>query len=62
MSPELTVRGAHVTLVSYWQRTIDIMTTQGRFRLATIANASDVFPEPELPATPIIEASPQGGL
>jgi len=37
------------------------MTTHGRFSEATIANAKDVFPEPELPATPIILAFPQGG-
>ena len=58
----MTVRGEHVTLVRCWWPTIDMITTQGRFRLATIANASDVFPEPELPATPMILASPHGGL
>jgi hypothetical protein len=37
------------------------MTTHGKFREATIAIASDVFPEPELPATPIMLAFPHGG-
>jgi hypothetical protein len=37
------------------------MTTHGKFSEATIAIASDVFPEPELPATPIILALPHGG-
>ena len=40
---------------------MDKITTHGRFRLATIASAKDVFPEPELPATPIILAFPHGG-
>lgn len=40
---------------------MDMMTTQGRFRDATIASAKDVFPEPELPATPMMLAFPHGG-
>ena len=41
--------------------TMDKMTTHGRFREATMARANDVFPDPELPATPIILAFPHGG-
>jgi hypothetical protein len=41
--------------------TMDIITTHGKFNDLTIARARDVFPEPELPATPIILAFPQGG-
>lgn len=37
------------------------ITTHGRFKEATIAMAKDVFPDPELPATPMILALPQGG-
>ena len=40
---------------------MDKMTTHGRFREATMARANDVFPDPELPATPIILAFPHGG-
>jgi hypothetical protein len=29
---------------------MDIITTQGKLREATIARANDVFPDPELPA------------
>lgn len=43
------------------ERTIDKMTTQGKFKEETIAIAKDVLPEPELPATPIILALPHGG-
>lgn len=43
------------------QRTIERMTTHGKFKDATIAKANDVFPEPELPATPIMLALPHGG-
>jgi hypothetical protein len=65
-SPGFAVRTAHVTIkcriLKYCRRfTIDKMTTQGRFKDATIANAKDVFPDPELPATPMILALPQGG-
>jgi hypothetical protein len=41
--------------------TIDMITTQGRFKEATMASARDVFPDPELPATPMMLASPHGG-
>jgi hypothetical protein len=40
---------------------MDKITTQGRFSDATIAIARDVFPEPELPATPMMLAFPHGG-
>lgn len=53
--------GEHVTDVTGRERTIDKITTHGRFSEATIANASDVFPDPELPATPIMLALPHGG-
>jgi hypothetical protein len=43
------------------QRTILKITTQGKLRDATMARASDVFPDPELPATPIMLALPHGG-
>ena len=61
MSPAVRVSVAHVTHAGVYWRTIDMMTTHGRFILATIARASDVFPEPELPATPMILAFPHGG-
>lgn len=51
----------HVTHCTRLERTIDKMTTQGRFSEATIAIARDVLPEPELPATPMILALPHGG-
>jgi len=50
-----------MTSDAWLAHTIDMITTQGRFRDATIASASEVFPEPELPATPIILAFPHGG-
>lgn len=40
---------------------MDRMTTHGRFKAATIARARDVFPDPELPAMPIILVSAHGG-
>jgi hypothetical protein len=40
---------------------MDIITTQGKLREATMARANDVFPDPELPATPIMLAFPHGG-
>jgi hypothetical protein len=51
----------HVTILPIRRPTIDKMTTHGKFREATIAIASEVFPEPELPATPIMLAFPHGG-
>jgi hypothetical protein len=51
----------HVTSVTGLKRTIDRITTHGKFREATIANANDVFPDPELPATPMMLAFPHGG-
>ena len=42
--------------------TMDNMTTHGRFSEETISTASDVFPEPELPAIPIILVFAHGGL
>lgn len=41
--------------------TITRMTTQGRFRDLTISIATDVLPEPELPAIPMILRSSHGG-
>ena len=41
--------------------TIDRITTQGKLRAATIASARDVFPDPELPATPMMLVLDQGG-
>jgi hypothetical protein len=41
--------------------TIDKMMTQGRFNDWTISIASDVLPDPELPATPIMLISAHGG-
>ena len=41
--------------------TIDRMTTQGRLKIDTIATASDVLPEPEEPATPIMLVFAHGG-
>jgi len=41
--------------------TMERMTTQGRFKAATRAKASEVLPEPELPATPIIPGLAHGG-
>jgi hypothetical protein len=37
------------------------MTTHGKFIFATIAKVKDVFPDPELPAMPIMEVFAQGG-
>lgn len=41
--------------------TITRMTTQGRFNDLTISMATDVFPEPELPAMPMMLRSAHGG-
>ena len=43
------------------RRTMDMIVTHGRFKLAMMAIASDVFPDPELPATPMMLALPHGG-
>ena len=40
---------------------IESMTTHGRFKEDTISRAKDVLPEPELPATPMMLVSVQGG-
>jgi len=45
--------GIHVTM--------DMITTQGRFREDTIACDKVDFPDPELPAIPMIVTSAQGG-
>lgn len=37
------------------------MTTQGRFKDFTISIATEVLPEPELPAMPIMLKSAHGG-
>jgi hypothetical protein len=41
--------------------TMERMTTHGKLSLAIIAKASEVFPEPELPAMPIMEVLAHGG-
>lgn len=41
--------------------TIDRMTTHGRLSFFTIACETVDFPEPELPATPMMLTSAQGG-
>jgi hypothetical protein len=41
--------------------TITRITTHGRFNDLTISMATDVLPEPELPAIPIILKSAHGG-
>jgi hypothetical protein len=41
--------------------TIERIMTQGRLRDFTISIANDVFPEPELPAIPIMLKSCHGG-
>lgn len=41
--------------------TIDKMTTHGRFREDTISTASDVLPDPEPPAMPMMLVSAHGG-
>lgn len=40
---------------------IESMTTHGKFSDETISRAKDVFPDPELPAMPIIFVSVHGG-
>lgn len=40
---------------------MDNMTTQGKFRESTIALASEVLPDPEEPATPIMLVFAHGG-
>ena len=42
-------------------RTIDKITTQGKFKADTMATAKEVLPEPELPATPIMLVFAHGG-
>ena len=44
-----------------WWHTIDSITTQGRFNDETISRASEVFPDPLLPAMPMMLVSAQGG-
>lgn len=39
-----------------------MMTTHGKSSAETIARDKDVFPEPELPAMPIMLVSAHGGL
>jgi hypothetical protein len=41
--------------------TITRITTQGKFKDLTISIATEVFPEPELPAMPIMLKSAHGG-
>jgi hypothetical protein len=41
--------------------TIDKITTHGRFKEETISCDKVDFPDPELPATPMIVTSAQGG-
>lgn len=49
------------TLGRLIRRTMDMIVTHGRFKLAMMAMANDVFPDPELPATPMMLALPHGG-
>jgi hypothetical protein len=41
--------------------TVERMTTHGNAREETIASATEVFPEPELPAMPMMLMSVHGG-
>jgi hypothetical protein len=41
---------------------MDKITTQGKFNADTISTANEVFPDPELPAIPMMLVSAQGGL
>ena len=43
------------------KRTIDRMTTHGRLIFLMMARASDVLPEPELPAMPMMLVFAHGG-
>jgi hypothetical protein len=43
------------------ESTMDKMTTHGKLRDATIARANEVFPDPELPAIPIMLVFAHGG-
>lgn len=47
--------------MSSWLHTIDRITTQGRFSVETMAWDNVDFPDPELPAIPIIVRSAHGG-
>lgn len=40
---------------------MDSMATHGKFKEDTISTAKEVFPEPELPATPMMLVLAQGG-
>ena len=42
--------------------TIERMTTHGRLKDCVIAKANDVFPDPELPAIPMMLVLAHGGL
>jgi hypothetical protein len=42
--------------------TMDRMTTHGKLKDSVIAKASDVFPDPELPAIPMMLVLAHGGL
>jgi len=57
----LLLSRVHVTGLTLAKPTIESMTTHGKFRDATMAMAKDVLPDPELPATPMMLALPQGG-
>ena len=58
MSPWL---GSAYLILNRERPAIERMTTHGRFRDDTISRASDVLPEPELPATAIMLVSAHGG-
>ena len=49
------------TRASSMPLTIDNTTTHGRFKDSVMASARDVFPEPELPATPMMLVFAHGG-
>jgi hypothetical protein len=59
MSPSQKLVQCHPLV--YYPRTIERITTHGRLREATIARAREVFPDPELPATPIMLVFAHGG-
>ena len=47
----------HTLILVFTETTIDSMTTHGKLKEDTISSARDVFPEPELPAMPMILVS-----
>lgn len=60
MSPDL-VNLRVAPSQQYHVRTIDRITTHGRLSCDTMAVASELLPEPELPAIPMILVLAHGG-